>query len=403
MSSLTRDPSAAFSPVSMTPVPPFLPFAKPDIGEAEIAAVVECLRSGWLTTGPRTKEFERLFAELMRPNGQALAVNSATAGLHLALEALGVSSGDEVIVPDYTFTASAEVVHYLGAIPVFVDVDARTLNVTVEGLEAAITPRTKVIMPVHFSGLACDMEGILAMARRHGLAVVDDAAHALPSTRNGCLVGSFDADATVFSFYANKTLSTGEGGMVVTGRSDVATRCGIMRLHGISRDAFARYTSSSPAWHYEVVAPGFKYNLTDIASALGSVQLGRVHEMAERRRVIAEAYMEGFADVPLELPARPASGDLHSWHLFVVRLTDDAPLARDAFIDQMYASGIGCSVHFIPLHRHPYWRDTYGLAPEMFPNAERAYRSAVSLPIYSGMTQEDVDRTIATVRRLLSA
>jgi UDP-4-amino-4-deoxy-L-arabinose-oxoglutarate aminotransferase len=240
--------SVNLTPVSMTTTPqPFLPFARPDIGEQEISAVVECLRSGWLTTGPRTKEFERRFADVVQPGAHALAVNSATAGLHLALEAVGVSPGDEVIVPDYTFTASAEVVRYLGADPVFVEVDPCTLNVTAERLEAVVTPRTKVIMPVHFAGLACDMDSILAMARRHRVAVVDDAAHALPSTFGGRMVGGFETDASVFSFYANKTLSTGEGGMVVTGRSDVATRCGIMRLHGISRDAFARYVSTTPA------------------------------------------------------------------------------------------------------------------------------------------------------------
>ncbi|MDB4891919.1 MAG: UDP-4-amino-4,6-dideoxy-N-acetyl-beta-L-altrosamine transaminase [Gemmatimonadetes bacterium] len=391
-------------PVSMTQTQlPFLPFARPDIGEPEISAVVECLRSGWLTTGPRTKEFERRFADVVQPGAHALAVNSATAGLHLALEAVGVSPGDEVIVPDYTFTASAEVVRYLGAEPVFVDVDHSTLNVTVDRLEAAVTSRTKVIMPVHFAGLACDMDSILAMAQRRGLAVVDDAAHALPSTFRGRMIGSFATDASVFSFYANKTLSTGEGGMVVTSRSDVATRCGIMRLHGISRDAFARYVSTTPAWQYEVVAPGFKYNLTDIASALGLVQLERVFEMAKRRAEIAEQFLAEFADLPLLLPARALPGDIHSWHLFVARLTDDAPLSRDAFIDQMYARGVGCSVHFIPLHHHPYWRDTFALTPEMFPNSERGYRGAVSLPIYSGMTAEDVERVIEAVRGILDA
>jgi dTDP-4-amino-4,6-dideoxygalactose transaminase len=385
------------------PALPFLPFARPDIGEPEIAAVVECLRSGWLTTGPRTKEFEQRFADVVRPSAQALAVNSATAGLHLALEALGVSPGDEVIVPDYTFTASAEVIRYLGADPVFVDVDSRTLNVTAERLEAAVTSRTKVVMPVHFAGLACDMDAILSMARRRGIAVVDDAAHALPTTSGGRMIGSFETDASVFSFYANKTLSTGEGGMVLTGRPDIATRCSIMRLHGISRDAFARYISTTPAWHYEVVAPGFKYNLTDIASALGLVQLERVHEMAARRAEIAQEYLAAFVDLPLVSPAIAEPGDRHSWHLFVVRLTDDAPISRDAFIDQMYAAAIGCSVHFIPLHRHPYWRDTYSLTPEMFPNAERAYRGVVSLPIYSGMGAEDVARVIDAVRRLLRA
>lgn len=397
---MTEHPVAVAATV---PEGPFLPFARPDIGEPEIAAVVECLRSGWLTTGPNTKEFETRFAAAVRPGARALAVNSATSGLHLALEAVGVSAGDQVVVPVYTFTASAEVVRYLGADPAFVDIDPTTFNTTAALLEAAITDRTRAVMPVHFAGLACDMPAILEMARRRKVRVVDDAAHALPTSFDGTMVGAFDTDATVFSFYANKTLSTGEGGMILTGQQDVAERCSVMRLHGISRDAFARYTSKTPAWQYEVVAPGFKYNMTDIAAAIGLVQLSRVHAMAARRAEVAARYSDAFRDLPVMLPPTAGIGDQHAWHLYVIRLHEDAgTITRDRFIEQLYAEGIGCSVHFIPLHRHPFWRDTYGLTPEMFPHADLAYRQAVSLPLYSGMSDEDVTRVISAVRRTLS-
>lgn len=395
---MTAQPVAAAAPA---PEAPFLPFARPDIGEPEIAAVVECLRSGWLTTGPNAKEFETRFAAAVHPGARALAVNSATSGLHLALEAVGVSAGDEVVVPVYTFTASAEVVRYLGADPAFVDIDPATFNTTAALLESAITERTRAVMPVHFAGLACDMPAILAMARRRGVKVVDDAAHALPTSFGGTMVGAFDTDATVFSFYANKTLSTGEGGMILTGRPDVADRCSVMRLHGISREAFARYTSKTPAWQYEVIAPGFKYNMTDVAAAIGLVQLARVQAMAARRAEVTARYSDAFRDLPVILPPEPASGDQHAWHLYVIRLHEDAGISRDRFIETLYAEGIGCSVHFIPLHRHPYWRDTYGLTPEMFPHADLAYRQAVSLPLYSGMSDADVTRVIGAVRRAL--
>eukprot|EP01041_Mallomonas_annulata_P016845 gene16845-34977_t len=248
----------------------FLPFALPDIGDEEIAAVVDCLRSGWVTTGPKTREFEADFAAYLGGGIHTVSVNSATAGLHLALEALGIGPGDEVIVPTLTFTATAEVVRYLGAQPVFVDVDPDTLNLDLAAVEAAIGPHTRAIMPVHYAGLACDMDGILQLARTYGLKVVEDAAHAFPTRYKGRLVGTLGSDVTVFSFYANKTMTTGEGGMVVTRDAELAKRIAIMRIHGISQDAFARYTSRKPAWFYEVVAAGFKYNLTD---AVGTVPI----------------------------------------------------------------------------------------------------------------------------------
>lgn len=380
----------------------FLPFARPDIGEGEIAEVVDALRSGWITTGPKTRRFEQEFARFVGGSVEAIGVNSATSGLHLALEAVGVGSGDEVITTTYTFTATAEVVRYLGAHPVLVDIDPTTLNIDVAAAEASITERTKAIVPVHFGGLACDMSGIRAVARRHGVAIIDDAAHAFPATHDGALIGSLDSDATVFSFYATKTLATGEGGMLVTRRPEIAARCRVMRLHGISRDSFDRYTSTSPSWQYEVVAPGFKYNLTDLASSLGLHQLARATALRDKRQSMAETYDRAFGGLPCELPPRAPRGDLHAWHLYTIRLTDDSPLERGRFIEEMSRLGIGCSVHFIPLHLQPYWRDTYSLRAESFPVALNTYRRIVSLPLYTRMTPADQDRVIDAVSTLLS-
>jgi dTDP-4-amino-4,6-dideoxygalactose transaminase len=382
---------------------PFLPFALPEIGEAEINEVVDTLRSGWVTTGPKAKRFEDDFSAFLGdPSLHSMAVNSATAGLHLALEALGVGPGDEVITTTHTFTATAEVVRYLGADVVLVDIDPATLCIDVAAVAAAITPRTKVVMPVHYAGLAADMPALLALARRHGLKVVEDAAHALPTTCGGQLIGTLESDVTVFSFYANKTITTGEGGMVVTRDTALAKRIKVMRLHGMSRDAFDRFTAKVPSWYYEIVAPGFKYNLTDIAAALGIHQLRRAHEFRAHRERIALAYNAAFADLPVITPALPQPGDMHAWHLYVLRLTDAAPINRDALIEQLFAAGIGCSVHYIPLHLQPYWRDRYALRPEQFPHSQRTYERMLSLPIYTRMTDADVQRVAAAVRRALA-
>ena len=380
----------------------FLPFALPDIGEEEIAEVADAMRSGWLTTGPKTAAFERDFAAFLGGGVQALAVNSATAGLHLALEALGMGLGDEVITSTYTFTATAEVVRYLGADPVLVDVDPRTLNIDPGAIERAITPRTKAIIPVHIAGLPCEMQPILDIAHRHGLKIVEDAAHALPATYRGQLIGTLGSDATVYSFYATKTITTGEGGMIVTRNEAIARRCRVMRLHGISRDAFDRYTSAKPAWHYEVVAPGFKYNMSDLAASIGIHQLRKAEAFQRKRAAMAARYTAAFADLPLSLPYDAPEGDVHSWHLYVIRLEDAAPVSREDFINEMSARGIGCSVHFIPLHLHPYWRDSYKLRPAQFPNAQQAYERAVSLPLYTRMTEADQSRVIDAVRELLA-
>ncbi len=402
-----------------TPKLPFLPFALPEIGEEEIAEVVETLRSGWVTTGPKARQFEQAFAAYLtqhagtpadgEPQGElhAIAINSATAGLHLALEALGIGPGDEVITTTHTFTATAEVVRYLGADVKLVDIDPATMNIDPAAIEAAITPRTKAIMPVHYAGLAVDMDAIHAIARKHGLKVVEDAAHALPTTWKGELIGLLNgactSDAIVFSFYANKTMTTGEGGMLVTRNAALAARAKVMRLHGINRDAFDRFTAKVPSWYYEIVAPGFKYNLTDIAAAMGLHQLKRIDGFQAKREHIAQRFDAAFADLPLVLPPRPVhGGDLHAWHLYVVRLSDEAVaqgITRDGVIDSLFADGIGVSVHYIPLHLHPYWKDRYDLQPGTFPHSQKAYERMVSLPLYTRMTEADTDRVIAAVRK----
>ncbi|WP_075795610.1 DegT/DnrJ/EryC1/StrS family aminotransferase [Massilia putida] len=381
---------------------PFLPFALPDIDEAEIEAVVACLRSGWVTTGPTTRQFEHDFTAYLGGGLQAIAVNSATAGLHLALESLGVGPGDDVIVPTLTFTATAEVVRYLGARPVFVDVEPDRMTLSVDAVEAALTPRTRAIVPVHYAGLACDMDALLALARRHGLRVVEDAAHAFPTRYRGRLIGTLDSDITVFSFYANKTMTTGEGGMVVTRDPDLAQRVRVMRLHGISQDAFDRYVSHKPAWYYEVVAAGFKYNLTDIASAIGIQQLRKIDRFAVRRAHLAQRYHDGLAGLPLRLPALPDGDSTHAWHLYVIRLAPEARFGRDELIVELARRGIGTSVHFIPLHRQPFWRDTYDLSPARFPVAEACYRDMLTLPLYTKMSDADQDRVIGCLAELLA-
>jgi dTDP-4-amino-4,6-dideoxygalactose transaminase len=383
----------------------FIPFAKPDIGETEIQAVVDVLKSGWITTGQKAAEFEKRFERLLGEDVVALAVNSATAGLHLALEAIGIGPGDEVIIPSLTFTATAEVVRYLGGNPVLVDVDPDTLNISPECVRGAITPRTRAIIPVHYAGLPCDMTAILAIAAEHGLRIVEDAAHALPATHRGSLVGSLASDAAVFSFYANKTMTTGEGGMVVTRNPELAKRMRVMRLHGIDRDAFDRFRSKVPAWYYEVVAPGFKYNLTDIAAAMGLVQLARLDDFQERRVKLAERYREALADLPLILPSWGGEGDQHAWHLFVLRLTEDAQqrgFSREALIDYLSREGVGTSVHYVPLHRQPYWRDSLKTRPSDFPVTEAAYAGMLSIPLFTAMSDDDqahiIDRLISYFR-----
>lgn len=379
----------------------FIPFSKPSIDADEIEEVIDSLKNGWITTGPKTKRFETEFAEYIGGEVEAVAMNSATAGLHLALEALGINDGDEVITTPYTFTATAEVVRYMGADPVFVDIDPTTLNIDASRIEAAITQRTKAIIPVHFAGLSCKMDEILDIARNNNLRVIEDAAHALPCRYKQQMIGTLESDATVFSFYANKTITTGEGGMLVTRNAEIAERCRAMRLHGINRDVFARYSSDKPSWFYEVVAPGFKYNMTDIAASIGIHQLQKADLFQSYRQQLANIYLRELTDLPLCMPAAAPRGWQHSWHLFVVRLMEDAPVSRNEFIAKMTERNIGCSVHFIPLHIHPYWRDRYHFQPEDFPLAYRAYEGAVSLPLYPRMAAADQQRVIDATRAIL--
>jgi dTDP-4-amino-4,6-dideoxygalactose transaminase len=380
----------------------FIPFALPEIGSEEIQEVTACLESGWLTTGPRTARFEQEFAAFLGVPF-ALAVNSGTAGLHLALEAAGIGPGDLVITSPYTFTATAEVVRYLGADIVLADIDPRTFNVNPKEVERAISgnedrgSRIKGIIPVHFGGQACDMDSILTISRDRGLKVIEDAAHALPCTYDGKKIGAL-GEATVFSFYVTKTLATGEGGMVTTHSETIARRIKVMRLHGINKDIWDRYTSRKPNWYYEVVEPGFKYNMPDLMAAIGIHQLAKVERFRQKRQAIAEAYTKALADLPLKTPKAVRPADIHAWHLYVIQLElGKLKIARDAFIEKMAERGIGTSVHFIPLHLHPYWRDRYGFKAEDFPVALDCYERAVSLPIYSRMTDSDVERVIEAV------
>lgn len=380
----------------------FLPFALPDIGDEEVAEVIDTLRSGWLTTGRKAKQFEDDFAAYLGGRVECVAVNSATAALHLALEAMAIGPGDEVITTTHTFTATVEVAEYLGARPVLVDIDSSTYCLSPALVEQALTPRTKVIVPVHYAGHPCDMRSILQIAQRAGVRILEDAAHAFPARYDDKLIGTLATDATAFSFYANKTMTTGEGGMLVTSQDSLARRARVMRLHGIDRDAFDRFTSSKPAWYYEVVAPGFKYNLTDIAAAIGIQQLRKIDRFLDRRVQLAARYDESLAGLPLRLPPRPLDPRAHAWHLYVIRLDPSSPLGRDELIEALHARGIGCSVHYIPLHLQPYWRDRYSLVPDQFPESQALYETAVSLPLFTRMTDSDQDRVIRAVQELLS-
>ena len=389
----------------------FIPFARPDIGEAEIAEVVDSLRGGWLSTGPKVARFEGAFESFLHgssPPGTtqgapvfAIAVSSGTAALHLALLAVGVGPGDEVITSAYTFTGCAEAIALCGATPVFVDVDESTLNLRADAIEDAISGRTRAIMPVHFAGCACDMAEIGSLARSHGLRIVDDAAHALPSTTQGKIVGAHGSDATAFSFYATKPLATGEGGMITCSNEEWRDACRVRRFHGITRDVADRYRSERPSCHYLVEQLGFKYNMTDIQAALGLHQLARAHPLRQRREAMAGRYREAFADLPLQLPAMPPEGELHAWHLFVIRLAEGTRMSRDEFIDRMAALGVGCSVHFMPLTLQPHWARVSGQSAEDSPVAVQAWQTAVSIPLYTAMTSAQEERVVEAVRRVL--
>ncbi len=377
----------------------FLPFHLPEIGEDEIQSVVATLRSGWLTTGPKVKQFEQEFAERIGTR-YAIALNSCTAALHLALEAIGIAEGDEVIVPTMTFTATAEVVAYFKARPVLVDCQWDTLNIDVEKIEGAITSKTKAIIPVHFAGQPCEMARILEIARRHHLKVIEDAAHAIPARYRGKMIGTI-GDITCFSFYATKNITTGEGGIATTDNPEWEKRMRIMSLHGLTRDAWRRFTAEG-SWFYEIDSAGYKYNMMDIAAALGIPQLRKCDQSWEIRQHYAALYDEGFKDLPgLHVP-HVAKDVQHAWHLYVVQL-DLARLRieRNEVIGLLKKNDIGVSVHFIPLHLHPYYRRTYGYDPEEFPVATAVYERIISLPIYPKMTEDDVQHVIQVVRGIV--
>lgn len=378
-----------------------IPCFRPIIGEREIEAAVAVLRSGWLTTGAKAREFEQCFAALMGDDAEGIAVNSATAGLHLAAEACGIGPGDEVLVPTLTFTATAAVIRYLGAEVVLVDVEEGTRCIDLDQAERRLTPRCKAIMPVHFAGYPCDMERVLDFARRHGLRVIEDAAHALPTRCDGRLIGSWESDATVFSCYASKPITTGEGGMIITRDPKIAARTRTMRTHGLDRDAFDRFRRVGASWSYDVVAPGFKYNLTDVAAAVGVVQLSQAEVFQASRQRAAERYLEKLADLPVECPAPAPRGGLHAWHMFPIRVHEDAPADRDALIAGLAAEGIGTSVHYRPLHELSYWKERYGCKAGDFPVADRYFAGAVTLPLFPGMSDDEVDRVVDTVRDIL--
>jgi dTDP-4-amino-4,6-dideoxygalactose transaminase len=376
----------------------YLPFAKPDTDQEEIDLVSEVIASGWLTTGPKTREFEAAFAEYVGAK-HAIAVNSATAAMHIALEAAGIQAGDEVITTTFTFAATAEVVRYFNAKPVLVDIDPVTLNIDADQVSQAVTPRTKAIIPVHVGGHAANLTAIQQIANRHNLVVIEDAAHALPTRYKGQLVGSI-SDFTAFSFYATKTLATGEGGMLTTDNDEWADRCRVMSLHGISKNAWNRYTSEG-SWYYEIIAPGFKYNMTDVAAALGLVQLSKLERMNRRRMEIAHQYDAAFSVHPALEPPTVSPDSTHPYHLYVLRLNlDELTIDRNTFIEHLRAANIGVSVHWIPLHIHPYYRETYGYEPEDFPVAYAQFQRIISLPIYSAMSDQDVDDVISAVTQI---
>ena len=395
---------SASTPASPAPVRK-IPFHRPSLGAAERDAVIEVLDSRWLTTGQKTVAFEEAIRGRLGC-GHAVAVNSATAALHLALEALGVRPGDEVIVPTYTFASCGETVRYLNARPRLADVDPVTFNATAETIEAQIRPETRAIMVVHFGGLMADMGPIMELAGSRNLPVIEDAAHALPSSRDGRQAGTVGA-AGALSFYATKTVTTGEGGMLVTDSAEIANRARSMRLHGLTRDAWKRY-SGGGSWYYEIEDVGFKYNLTDVAAAIGLVQLGRAEAMRVARERVARRYENAFAasglDELVELPAMPRPNEVHAWHLFPIRLhLDRVKVTRAEAIERLAEDGIGTSVHFIPLHLHPYYRRTYGYAPDDLPVANQQFEREISLPIYPDLTGDSVDYVVERLAAIVRA
>jgi dTDP-4-amino-4,6-dideoxygalactose transaminase len=373
----------------------FLLFAPPSVGEDEIDEVVETLRSPWITTGPRAKHFEEEFATYVGAPS-ALALNSCTAGLHLALRGMDIGPGDEVITTPLTFTATVNVIEHVGARPVLADVVPDTLNIDPERVAAAITPRTRAIVVVHYAGHPVDLDPIEEIARAHGIVVIEDAAHALPACYKGRTIGG-GTNPVAFSFYATKNLTTAEGGML-TGAPDFIDEARVLSLHGMSRDAWKRYAKGG-TWKYDVVVPGFKYNMPDILAAIGLRQLEKLARFQRRRREVADRYTQAFSELEaLEVPVEHAEVR-HAWHLYVLRIRPELMrIDRDRFIDELDARNIGTSVHFIPVHLHQYYRCKYSYVPDSFPVSFANYERMVSLPIHPGLSDEDVADVIEAVR-----
>ncbi len=387
-----------------------VPFFRVDCSGQELRYLEEVLQSGWLTTSRFAAELELRFASTLGVP-HAIAVNSCTAALHLAVEALGVGPGVGVLVPTLTFTATAEVVRYLGGTVVLCDVDRHSGLLTPEILEAALSrhPEVKVVMAVHFGGLACDLESLRAVAEPRGVAIIEDAAHAFPARYPGLgrsergLVGSGASAACCFSFYANKTMTTGEGGMLVTGDDALAERVRRMRLHGIDRDVWKRFTSTNAGWQYDVVAAGYKYNMPDLNAAVGLAQFERAFEFHEARVRLAARYFEALADLDvLELPVSSVDPCDHAWHLFPVVIRPGSGFDRDSIVDRLAAAGVGSSVHYRPLHRMSYWSQETGSRPDEFPGAEHRWRGTFSLPLYPSMTEAEQQHVCATLDRVFS-
>ena len=377
--------------------PEFLPFHQPSIDGEEIQEVVDTLKSGWITTGPKTKLFEKKFQEYIRCK-YAIAVSSCTAGLHLALVAAGVGQGDEVITTPYTFATTGEVIIQIGAKPVFVDIEEDGFNIDVTKIPEAITPETKAIIPVHFAGEPCDMDEIMKIAQENNLFVIEDAAHAVGAEYKGKKIGNI-GDVTVFSFYATKNLTTGEGGMVTTNNDELAEKIRLLSLHGISKDAWKRYTAEG-SWYYEILYAGYKYNMTDIQASLGIHQLNKLEKFLSIRQKYAQRYSSAFADIS-EIKTPPVNHHVrHAWHLYVIRLNSASlSIDRKQFIEALKAENIGSSVHFIPLHLHPYYRNRYAYKLGDYPNAEDTYSRVISLPLFPKMTIADVEDVIKAVKK----
>lgn len=384
----------------MTDISKFIPFHRPLLGEEEEREVIDTLRSGWLTTGPRTREFERRFAAYVNAK-HAIGVNSCTAALHLALLALGITSGDEVITSPMTFAATANVIVHVGARPVFVDIELDNLNIDASKIEEKVTQRTKAIMPVHFAGHPSEMDEIIAVARKHGLAVIEDAAHAIESEYRGQKIGSI-GDCTCFSFYATKNITTGEGGMVTTHNDELADRIRVLSLHGISRDAWKRYSDEGYK-HWEILYPGYKYNMFDIQAALGLRQLDKVEEFWRTRKRYARIYDEAFADIPEIATLRVRPHVKSAYHLYIILVKSEAfPASRDEIMNEIQAENVGIGIHYRAVHLQPYYSGTFGFKPGDFPNAEYASDRVISLPLYPGMAETDVERVIDVVKEVIS-